>query len=104
MSLGGIISTQAALLPVEGGSAGTDQRALVIFGASGDLSSRLLLPGLGSLLAGPRATGVRIIGTGRPALAPEERADRVRSALAPRGEIGPRGAGAPATNQHVRGH
>lgn len=57
------------------------QRTVVIFGASGDLSSRLLLPGLGSLLAGPRATSVRIIGTGRSPLAPDEWTDRVRSAF-----------------------
>ncbi|MGW7683234.1 hypothetical protein ACWGID_21045, partial [Kribbella sp. NPDC054772] len=87
--MGGIITTQTALLPVEDRPAGTEQRTLVIFGASGDLSSRLLLPGLGSLLAGPRATGVRIIGTGRSALGPAEWADRVRSAFASRGEIGP---------------
>ncbi|WP_329000360.1 glucose-6-phosphate dehydrogenase [Kribbella sp. NBC_00709] len=101
--MGGIISTHAALLPVERSSAGTDQRTLVIFGASGDLSSRLLLPGLGSLLAGPRATSVRIIGTGRSALAPAEWTDRVRSAFESHGQIGPVAADTLATTEYVAG-
>ncbi|NIK58946.1 glucose-6-phosphate dehydrogenase [Kribbella shirazensis] len=100
---GGIISTHAALLPVDGRPAATDQRTLVIFGASGDLSSRLLLPGLGSLLAGPRATSVRIIGTGRSPLAPDEWTGRVRSAFASRGEIGPVAAETLATTEYVAG-
>lgn len=112
--MGGIITTHAALLPVEGHSAGADQRTLVIFGASGDLSSRLLLPGLGSLLAGPRATSVRIIGTGRSPLAADEWADRVRTAFASvarepdgtaasRGQIGPVAAETLATTEYVAG-
>ncbi|MFF0342682.1 glucose-6-phosphate dehydrogenase [Kribbella sp. NPDC004875] len=101
--MGGTITTYAALLPVDDRPAGTEQRTLVIFGASGDLSSRLLLPGLGSLLAGPRATGVRIIGTGRSALAAEEWTDRVRSAFASRGEIGPVAAETLATTEYVAG-
>ncbi|WP_350275478.1 glucose-6-phosphate dehydrogenase [Kribbella sp. HUAS MG21] len=100
---GGIISTHAALLPVDGRPAGTDQRTLVIFGASGDLSSRLLLPGLGSLLAGPRATSVRIIGTGRSPLAADEWTDRVHAAFASRGEIGPVAAETLATTEYVAG-
>lgn len=38
---------------------------LVILGAGGDLTSRLLLPGLGSYLASSRGTVIRLIGTGR---------------------------------------
>jgi len=102
-SLGGIITTHAALLPAEGRPAESDHRTLVIFGASGDLSSRLLLPGLGSLLAGPRATGVRIIGTGRSPLAPEDWTDRVRSALTVRGAIGDLAAETLATTSYVAG-
>jgi glucose-6-phosphate 1-dehydrogenase len=105
--LGGIISTHAALLPVERSSADTGQhtgqRTLVIFGASGDLSARLLLPGLGSLLAGPRATSVRIIGTGRSPLAPDEWTDRVRSAFESHGEIGQVAADTLATTEYVAG-
>ncbi|WUJ70442.1 glucose-6-phosphate dehydrogenase [Kribbella soli] len=105
--MGGIITTHAALLPVERTSAGTGQhtgqRTLVIFGASGDLSSRLLLPGLGSLLAGPRATSVRIIGTGRSQLAADEWTDRVRSAFESRGEISSAAADTLATTEYVAG-
>ncbi|MBI5161060.1 MAG: glucose-6-phosphate dehydrogenase [Micrococcales bacterium] len=39
-------------------------QTLVVFGAGGDLSSRLLLPGLGSLLAASRGTRIRLIGVG----------------------------------------
>src|SRR6185369_6693413 len=77
------------------------QRTVVIFGASGDLSSRLLLPGLGSLLAGPRASSVRIIGTGRSPLAADEWTDRVRSAFGT--ELSPAAAGTLATTQYVAG-
>ncbi|RZT16680.1 glucose-6-phosphate 1-dehydrogenase [Kribbella sp. VKM Ac-2569] len=80
------------------------QRTVVIFGASGDLSSRLLLPGLGSLLAGTRATAVRIIGTGRSALAADEWTDRVRTAFESQGEIGPVAAETLATTQYVAGN
>ena len=79
------------------------QRTVVIFGASGDLSSRLLLPGLGSLLAGTRATAVRIIGTGRSALAAEEWTDRVRTAFESQGAIGPVAAETLATTEYVAG-
>ncbi|HWD84010.1 MAG TPA: glucose-6-phosphate dehydrogenase [Kribbella sp.] len=76
-----------------------------MFGASGDLSSRLLLPGLGSLLAGPRATSVRIIGTGRSPLAADEWTSRVRTAFSvePGGELSPAAAETLATTQYVAG-
>jgi glucose-6-phosphate 1-dehydrogenase len=78
-----------------------NQRTVVIFGASGDLSSRLLLPGLGSLLAGPRASSVRIIGTGRSPLAADDWADRVRSAFG--ADPSPAAAETLATTQYVAG-
>lgn len=78
-----------------------NQRTVVIFGASGDLSSRLLLPGLGSLLAGPRASSVRIIGTGRSPLAADDWADRIRSAFG--ADPSPAAAETLATTQYVAG-
>ncbi|GAA3104022.1 glucose-6-phosphate 1-dehydrogenase [Kribbella aluminosa] len=78
-----------------------NQRTVVIFGASGDLSSRLLLPGLGSLLAGPRATSVRIIGTGRSPLAPDEWTGRVQAAFGH--DLSPAAAETLATTQYVAG-
>ncbi|MFG1911365.1 glucose-6-phosphate dehydrogenase [Kribbella sp. NPDC048928] len=77
------------------------QRTVVIFGASGDLSSRLLLPGLGSLLAGPRASSVRIIGTGRSPLAADEWTDRVSSAFG--AGLSAAAAETLATTQYVAG-
>jgi glucose-6-phosphate 1-dehydrogenase len=41
---------------------------LVILGAGGDLTSRLLLPGIASLLASSRGTGIRLIGVDRDAM------------------------------------
>jgi glucose-6-phosphate 1-dehydrogenase len=43
----------------------TNAHTLIVFGASGDLAARLLLPGLGTFLASDRAVPVQLIGTGR---------------------------------------
>ncbi|MBN9195232.1 MAG: glucose-6-phosphate dehydrogenase, partial [Microbacterium sp.] len=40
----------------------TDETTLVIFGASGDLTSRLLLPALGQLLLQEPGRTVRLVG------------------------------------------
>jgi glucose-6-phosphate 1-dehydrogenase len=45
--------------------AGAPIDTLVIFGAGGDLTSRLLLPGLGSFLASPRGQQLHLIGVDR---------------------------------------
>jgi len=54
---------------------------LVILGAGGDLTSRLLLPGLGSLLASSRGSDIRLIGVDRPKLTATEWRKRVRTAF-----------------------
>ncbi|WP_109471180.1 glucose-6-phosphate dehydrogenase [Ornithinimicrobium cavernae] len=54
---------------------------LLILGASGDLTKRLLLPGLGSLLAVETQRRVHVVGADRADLAPEEWAETVRAAL-----------------------
>lgn len=54
---------------------------LLIFGASGDLTSRLLLPGLGSLLAVETDRKVNIVGADRADMSQQEWADTVRTAL-----------------------
>ncbi len=41
---------------------------LIIFGASGDLTKRLLLPGLGQLIESGRAKGLTVIGVGRDSM------------------------------------
>ena len=50
----------------------TDTTTLIILGASGDLTERLLLPGLASLLKSDRGVDVQLIGTGRSERTPEE--------------------------------
>jgi glucose-6-phosphate 1-dehydrogenase len=46
----------------------TEIGTLVIFGASGDLTERLLLPGLGQLIDTGAASNLRVIGVGRKAM------------------------------------
>jgi glucose-6-phosphate 1-dehydrogenase len=41
------------------------QQTLLILGASGDLAGRLLLPGLGALLAGGAGKDLLLVGSGR---------------------------------------
>lgn len=50
----------------------TETSTLIILGASGDLTERLLLPGLASLLKSDRGVDVKLIGTGRSERSPEE--------------------------------
>lgn len=54
---------------------------LLILGASGDLTRRLLLPGIGSLLEREPDRPVRIVGADRAELSSEEFADRIGDAL-----------------------
>lgn len=54
---------------------------LLILGASGDLTARLLLPGLGSLLAVETDRRVHIVGADRADTSPQEWAQTVRTAL-----------------------
>lgn len=54
---------------------------LLILGASGDLTERLLLPGLGTLLAVEPDRPVRVVGADRAELDEEEWSGRVRKAL-----------------------
>jgi glucose-6-phosphate 1-dehydrogenase len=54
---------------------------LVILGAGGDLTSRLLLPGLGSLLASSRGRAMRVIGVDRDRMTDAAWRSRVTSAF-----------------------
>jgi glucose-6-phosphate 1-dehydrogenase len=58
------------------------RKTLVIFGAGGDLSTRLLLPGLGQLLAADRDIELELIGASNATLAPEAWQDMLRTAFA----------------------
>jgi glucose-6-phosphate 1-dehydrogenase len=57
-------------------------KTLLILGASGDLTGRLLLPGLGRLLARGRAGGLTLVGAGADPWTPEQWLERVESSLA----------------------
>jgi glucose-6-phosphate 1-dehydrogenase len=58
------------------------RKTLVIFGAGGDLSTRLLLPGLGQLLAAHRDVELELIGASNATLSPEAWQDMLRTAFA----------------------
>lgn len=60
----------------------TDATTLVIFGASGDLTARLLLPALGQLLTHEPSRHVRLIGADREEWSDEDLADVVRTSFA----------------------
>ncbi len=64
------------------GPAGTDTVTLVILGASGDLTSRLLLPGLGTLLDVDPDRRVRVVGAAVDDLDPPAWSARLSQALA----------------------
>ena len=59
----------------------TARPTLAILGAGGDLTERLLLPGLGSLLARDPGRDVSVVGSGRSGRGPGEWRDLVRTAL-----------------------
>jgi glucose-6-phosphate 1-dehydrogenase len=67
---------------------------LIVFGASGDLAARLLLPGLGTYLMTDPAESVNLVGTGRSARSPDLWRSTVRTAFA---SVGATGKGAEAT-------
>lgn len=60
----------------------TTVKTLLILGASGDLTGRLLLPGLAGLLATGRAPGLRLVGAGSDPWTPEQWQERVNGAFA----------------------
>ncbi|MET1086023.1 MAG: glucose-6-phosphate dehydrogenase [Arthrobacter sp.] len=60
----------------------TTVKTLLILGATGDLTSRLLLPGLGQLVAKGRALGLKLAGAGSSAWTPGQWLDRVNTAFA----------------------
>ncbi len=59
----------------------TTVKTLLILGASGDLTGRLLLPGLAGLLASGRAPGLRLVGAGSDPWSPEQWKQRVNGAF-----------------------
>ncbi|WP_320535846.1 glucose-6-phosphate dehydrogenase [Pseudarthrobacter sp. IC2-21] len=60
----------------------TSVKTLLILGASGDLTGRLLLPGLARLVAKGRADGLTLVGAGSDDWSPDQWKDRVHDAFA----------------------
>lgn len=73
---------------------------LVILGAGGDLTSRLLLPGLASLLGSTRGTDIRLIGVDRDPMTPAAWRRRVTKAFGSAG--GARGDRVLAASQYLQ--
>src|SRR5919112_4975606 len=70
----------------------TTVKTLLILGASGDLTGRLLLPGLARLVAKGRAAGLRLVGAGSDPWTPEQWRERVGTSFAASaGSAGPDG-------------
>lgn len=59
----------------------TEGAALIVFGASGDLFERLLVPGLGTYLRSHRASPVLLLGTGRSESTDDQWREKVSSSL-----------------------
>lgn len=66
---------------------GTEIGSLVIFGASGDLTERLLLPGLGQLIDTGAASDLQVIGVGRSSLSNAVWRTRVTKSFAAGGAV-----------------
>ena len=63
---------------------------LVILGAGGDLSKRLLLPGVGQVLASVRGRPFRVLGVGQDPMSDEQWRERMAASFAAGGASGPR--------------
>ncbi|MCE3293540.1 MAG: glucose-6-phosphate dehydrogenase, partial [Arthrobacter sp.] len=57
-------------------------KTLLILGASGDLTGRLLLPGLARLVSRGRAEGLTLVGAGSDEWSPEQWLERVEESFA----------------------
>jgi glucose-6-phosphate 1-dehydrogenase len=60
----------------------TTVKTLLILGASGDLTGRLLLPGLARLVARGHAAGLTLVGAGSDAWTPEQWRERIEESFA----------------------
>jgi glucose-6-phosphate 1-dehydrogenase len=77
-------------------------QTLLILGAGGDLSSRLLLPGLGALLAGGGAEGVSLVGSDREDWDDEHWRARVVDSFAAAGVTGESAAAVARSTRYVQ--
>lgn len=75
---------------------------LVIFGASGDLTKRLLLPGLGQLLDSGRGSDLQLLGVGRNAMTDAAWRKRVAASFASGDAKGKRSQDVAATSRYLQ--
>ncbi|PYI38007.1 glucose-6-phosphate dehydrogenase [Arthrobacter psychrolactophilus] len=75
-------STSDAESPASALSPGERIKTLVILGASGDLTGRLLLPGVAKLIASGRAPGLKLVGAGNDAWPAQQWQDRLTESFA----------------------
>lgn len=75
-------STHDAGSPTSAASPGGRVKTLVILGASGDLTGRLLLPGVARLIASGRAPGLQLVGAGSDDWSPEQWQERLSGSFA----------------------
>ncbi|WP_449373216.1 glucose-6-phosphate dehydrogenase [Arthrobacter psychrolactophilus] len=75
-------STSDAGSPASASSPGGRIKTLVILGASGDLTGRLLLPGVAKLIASGRAPGLRLVGAGNDAWTAQQWQGRLNESFA----------------------
>lgn len=68
--------------PAPGAASGGRIKTLVILGASGDLTGRLLLPGVARLVASGRAPELTLLGAGNDDWSPEQWQDRLKDSFA----------------------
>jgi glucose-6-phosphate 1-dehydrogenase len=90
----GVTQTSTSHAPTVPSDEGTQIRTLLVLGATGDLAGRLLLPGLGRLLATGRAADLRLVGSGSEDWSADQWHDRLRTAFAQEAGAEP-GPGAP---------
>lgn len=76
------LTTATAPESVQASETAATATTLLIFGASGDLANRLLLPGIGALLARDPGRELKILGADRAPLSQKEFSHRLTSALA----------------------
>ncbi len=89
--------------PPTGAAAGHDPvpQTLLLLGATGDLAARLLLPGLGRLVATGAQPGLTLIGSGTEDWDDERWRRRVADAFATSGADGPREAEVVRTSRYI---
>jgi glucose-6-phosphate 1-dehydrogenase len=82
---------------------GPDGQTLLVLGASGDLVKRLLLPGLGGLLAAAGGDGLSLVGSAREDWDDDHWRELVAEAFAAEGAAGPRVEAVASTARYLQG-